>query len=388
MSLKPKIHVCLLYNTATANISPALDSDFKPQEVILVHSPAQQYRADSLAAVLQPTGIKVSHWQVDDIWTIEHLRERFLELLVAREDDDLALNASGGTRPMSMAAYEIFREFERPVFFVHPQTDEVTWLHDRHLAGFNVADRIKLPAFLRAHGAELGSLGSRAGVKPELRRLTEALIREVQGLSQPLAALNYFAQKAEHTLVSPPLSDSQLRWEALMDLLTAFERQGVLELRQGRLHFPDEEARFFANGGWLETHVFALLYGLRSRLPTLQDIGRSVEILRNSSRQAVKNELDVAFLCNNHLYIIECKTKRFQDKANPETYDSHAAEVLYKLDTLKGLLGDVHTKTMLVSYQNLSKWDKQRAEDLGVAVCSAEQLPRLDKMLEAWIESQ
>jgi len=386
MLLRPKIHVCLLYNTATANITPALDPDFKPKEVILVHSDAQQYRADSLAAVLQPTGIKVTHWLVDDIWQLEHLRDRFLELLIDREGEDLALNASGGTRPMSMAAYELFREFERPIFFVHPHSDQVSWLHDRKLPGFNVADRIKLPAFLRAHGTELGNIGSRSGVKPELRRLTEALIREVQGLSQPLAALNYFAQKAERNLISPPLTDNQLRWDALMDLLTAFERENILELRQGRLYFPNEEARFFANGGWLETHVYSLLYGLRSRIPAIQDIGRSVEILRDNTGRAVKNELDAAFLYNNHLYIIECKTKRFQDKADPNQYDTHAAEVLYKLDTLKGLLGDIHTKTMLISYQNLSNWDKQRAQDLGVSVCSAEQLQRLSHILEMWVE--
>ncbi len=385
MPLKPKVHVCLLYNTATANVTPALDPAFQPEEVILVHNAEQQYRADSLAAVLKPAGIKVTHWLVNDIWQLDSLRDRLLDLLVAREDDDLALNASGGTRPMNMAAYEIFREFGCPIFFVHPHTDEVNWLHDRTLPSFNVADRIKLPSFLRAHGAELGSIGARTGVKPPLRRLTDALIREAQDLAKPLSALNWLAQQAEGSLVSPELTDRQLRWDALTHLLSALENENILEFRRGRLYFPDEDARFFANGGWLESHVFGLIYGLRTRIPKIQDIGRSVEILRDSGGHAVKNELDVAFLCNNHLYIIECKTKRFQAKADPEQFDTHGADALYKLDTLKGLLGDVHTQPLLVSYQPLSTWDRQRAKDLGVQLCSADQLQRLGSWLEHWI---
>jgi len=38
MMFKPTIHLCLVHNTATANVTPALDPDFKPQEVIWVQS--------------------------------------------------------------------------------------------------------------------------------------------------------------------------------------------------------------------------------------------------------------------------------------------------------------------------------------------------------------
>lgn len=387
MTLKPSIHLCLIDDTVTANITPVLDPNFRPQEVILLHNQAKSYQTDCLEAVLKPTGVTVSRWTIQDTRDIEHLRNRILELLIARETEDIALNVSGGTRLMSIAAYEIFTEFNKPVFYVHPQTDDVIWMHRRDLPIVNVADRIKLPAFLRAHGAEVSQQRPASGIPPHLRRLTQELISHTESWSKPLTALNWLAQQAETSLQSPYLTESQRNWRELNALIQWLATEGLLTYQDGYLHFPDENARFFVNGGWLEDYTYSLIFGLRKALPKIQDIGHSIEIIRDSTGKAVKNELDVAFLYNNHLYIIECKTKRFL--TSPETrladFDTPGADVLYKLDTLKGILGGVHTQVMLVSYHSLSTWDKQRAQDLQIATCTSQQLVNLTAALTSWV---
>lgn len=383
--LQTKIHLNLVYDTATSNVTPALDPAFRPQEVILLHGPAHKRRASCLESVLKPAGIKVSRWPVKDIMDLMHIRERVLELLATREDEDIALNASGGTRPMSMAAYGIFYAFNKPVFYIHPETDHVTWLHRNDLPVFNCANRIKLPDFLRAHGAEPGKNKRRGPIIPHLRELTTELALSAKYLAEPLTTLNWLAQRADNPrLVSPPLDARQRTWSELQFLLERFEQAGVLQYRDHCLHFPDENARFYANGGWLEEHVFATLFGLRKQLSQIQDIGRSLEICRDGTGKAVKNELDVAFLANNHLYLIECKTRRFQSGPHAHT---PATEVLYKLDTLKGLLGGRYTHAMLVSYHPLSAWDRQRADDLGLHICAAGELRRLKQKLTQWLQA-
>lgn len=375
-------HVCLVYNTATAHVVPALDPATRPREVILVHGPDHRHRAESLAKVLRPTGIAVAFWPVEDIWDVAHLQNRLLELMGEYEGQTLALNASGGTRPMSMAAFEIFREFGLPVFYLHPRTDRLHWLHDRARPPVDCADRVKLPAFLRAHGIEPGERAT-TGIPSRLRELTEDLIRVVETIERPLSALNWLASQADNDrLRSPRLDDHQLRWEPLTSLIERFEAAGVLRFQGGALEFADEAARFYANGGWLEEHVFGLLYGLRKDLPQLQDVGRGVEILRDASGRAVKNEIDVVFLANNHVFLIECKTKRF---AKQPDADGPGAEVLYKLDTLRGLFDGLRAHVMLVSYQALSDWDRQRAKDLGVEVCVGDRLSGLKNQLRNWI---
>jgi hypothetical protein len=384
---KPTTHVCLVYNTATANVTPALDPNFKPQEVILVHSPAQEYRAGCFEAVLKPAGIKVSHWLIQDIREVEHIRDRLLELMIERENDDIALNASGGTRPMSIAAYEVFKEFNKPIFYVHPETDAVSWINRRDLPSFNVADRIKLPAFLQTHGAEVSNLGKRSGVPENLRRLTQELVEQTEFLAKPLAALNWLAQQAQTNLKSS-LTENQRDWKELKLLIQKFADEGLLTFQNNSLHFNDEASRFFVNGGWLEVYTYSLLYGLRAEIPRIQDVGRSIELCRDSTGRSVKNELDVAFLHNNHLYIIECKTKRFIESTQTSAadFDTHGTDVLYKLDTFKWLLGGIQTKVMLVSYQPLSSWDKQRAHDLQIKTCTAQQLTQLKTSFRQWID--
>lgn len=387
--LKPTIHLCLVYNTATANITPALDPDFRPQEVILLHSPDQEYRAHCLELVLKPTGIKVSRWSIQDARDVEHIRDRVLELMIEREHEDIALNATGGTRPMSIAAYEIFKEFGKPIFYVHPETDYVSWMHQRDLPSFNVADRIKLPAFLQAHGAEVGNQGERRGVPENLRRLTQELINHAESLAKPLAALNWLAQQAEANLRSPPLTEGQRHWSELQALIQLLASENLLIYQNNCLHFKDEVSRFFVNGGWLEAYTYGLVFGLRSESSKIQDVGRSIEIIRDSTGKAVKNELDVAFLHKNHLYVIECKTKKFLDSQSTDQssadFDTPGAEVLYKLDTLKWILGGVQTQIMLVSYHPLSRWNEQRAHDLRIETCTARQLVNLKSTLKRWI---
>jgi len=383
--LKPKVHVNLIYNTATANVTPALDPQLAPEEVVLVYATPQRQTAEDIETVLKPAGVQVTLWPLEDAWAVEHIRDRLLELFIARENDDIALNASGGTRPMSLVAYEIFSEFSKPIFYVHPHSDDVIWMHERGLPVINCADRIKLPAFLQAHGAPVISQGDKGGVAKNLRKLTEELVEHAELLAQPLAALNWLAQQAEQNLQSPRLSASQENWHELQALIKRFQAEDILDYRYHSLLFPDETARFFVNGGWLENHVFSIVYGLRKDIATIQDVGCSIEIGRDDTGRVVKNEMDVAFLANNHLHIIECKTKRYCSTG--EHPDTPGSEILYKLDTLKGLFGSIQTKAMLVSYHPLSNWDAQRAKDLDIAVCTAQNLPQLRQTIGRWVQT-
>lgn len=387
--LKPRIHVCLLYNTATANVTPALDPEFRPEEVILVYGPRQIHRANCLESVFNKAGIKVSRWQLTRIFDSEHVRDRMLQLLSKREKDDLALNASGGTRPMVIGAYEVFHAFGKPIFYVHPETDLVTWQHRKDLPAFNCADHIKLPAFLLVHGATQVEAGAAQGIPSNLRNLTDQLVEASERMSRALSALNWLAQNAENQdLISPELDSRQMVWKELHWLINRFAAEGLLKFSGCRVKFRDEMARFYANGGWLEHHVFGLLFGLRKQIPEIHDLRRGIKFERKTNGRSVKNELDVAFLANNRCYIIECKTKRLTMQGIDRfEMDSPGAEAIYKLDTIKWLVGESRTRAMLVSYRKLPRWDRERARDLGIAACSGPQLTSLESLLHRWIKS-
>jgi hypothetical protein len=372
--------VVLVSAQPVPNLTPAIDPRTRPAEVVMVVSEDMQERADWLEQTLRPRGIRVSRWPLDDPWDIAGVRDSILALAVDYDGRDLVLNATGGTKPMSIAAYEVFRDLELPIFYVHPGNDHLVWMFPKGRASFDLEDRVKLEAFLQVHGARVDGDLLRSGIPAALRELGTELVRDVERLERPLATLNYLAAMADNGL-SVTLDERQLRDRELEQLLRRFADAGALQERGKRLVFPDEAARFFANGGWLEEYVFGVVQGIRREVPEIQDLARSVEVYRGSGAKAVQNELDVAFLADNRLHIVECKTKRFKNAGA----NGPGADALYKLDTLAPLLGGPRARAMLVSFQPLSDANQRRARELSIRTCVGRELHDLAGTLKRWI---
>lgn len=378
-------HLCLVSGQATPNLTPALDPRTRPARVVLLVSPDMGRRAVWLGGVLRARGIRVEEWAVEDAWDIEHLEVRILELLEREADAvglrSLALNATGGTKPMSIAAYEAFRAYDLPIFYVHPEKDRLIWMHPSGQPPQDLENRLRLDAFLLAHGARV-QRSRTGGVEPRLRALTDWLVTSAGAYGRALARLNRLASEAEGGLISGDMDSRSLGDARLQELIDRFEAVGVLEVRGRRLRFADEAARFFVNGGWLEEHAFDVCAGLRGQIRGIQDLARSVEIARETPRgEEVPNEIDVACLAENRLYLLECKTRVWHgdDAAAP------GANALYRLDTLADLLGGLQARAMLVSYHDLPAHVLRRAADLGVRVCTGRRLPELEADLRAWM---
>ena len=381
---KPRsVQVLLVSDQPTPNLTPAIDPRTRPDEVVLVVSPGKAEQAGWLEDTLKPRGLRVSRWDIDDPWDVVKVRERMLALAVEYEDRELVLNATGGTKPMSIAAYEVFRDLGLPIFYVHPGNDHLVWMYPWERKGFDLADRLKLPAFLQAHGAQVDGDIERSGIPAALRELGADLVRDVEKLERPLATLNWLASRADGGL-SVSLDRRQLDDRRLDDLLQRFVDADAARLRGTELRFADEDARFFANGGWLEEYVFGVIQGLRGELRQIQDLARGVEVVRGDGPRPVRNELDVVVLADNRLHVIECKTKRFKGNSA----DGPGAETLYKLDTLAPLLGGLGARAMLVSFQPLSEPDRRRAEELEILTCVGRELHGLTEMLRRWVSGK
>jgi len=374
----PRIHVCLVSSQPLPNLLPLLDRTVRPQRVIFVVGDHMREPLEWLRSVLQGRGIRIDEWPIDDPWDFDHVQTRIMELL-ERERDALpgkriALNATGGTKPMSIAAYDAFRAYDLPVFYVHPEKDRVVWFAPVGKAPHDLADRIRLEPFLASHGVEVRREPRRN--VPERERL-EVAAEIIDGIGQYRSAigpLNWLAASAERNLRSGSIRHRSSSLDGLIDLL---ERHRLLKRVGDRLEFPDEEARFFVNGGWLEYHVFDAVRRIRSEEPAIQDAAFGIEIIRRSRGKAVPNELDVAFLRNNRLHLIECKTRKFAH----DDEDAPGPEALYKLETLTDLTGGLQARAMLISYRELRGTLRARAADLGVRICAGEDLQRLREHL-------
>jgi hypothetical protein len=366
-------HVYLVSAQATPNITPALDALMQPQRIILLVSADMQQRADWLESVLRPRGIKLERWSIEDPWDIESVQMEVLELLEKEQQQvvskKIALNATGGTKPMSIAAYETFRVYDLPIFYVHPERDHLTWLHPTKRPAQELTKRISLESFLQAYGASIDGQPQRNIPQKQCLEVAHTVVENLCRYQKPLGALNRLASQARRSLVSPRIEREQ---ETLMELIDVFARYGFLKCENKKLRFPSELDRFFVNGGWIEAWVFDQLRKLRKTDKSIQDCAYNINIKRTRHGNAVPNELDVAFLRNNRLHIIECKTANFTGGGGKD-----ATGALYKLDSLRDLMGGLQARAMLISYRDLPGFDLNRAKDLGVHVCAGKQLLNL-----------
>jgi hypothetical protein len=379
--MKADIHFCLVSAQATPNVTPALDPNFRPREAVLLVSPDMAQRATWVEGVLRENSVRSSRVALKDAWDIEHIRDTVLEWLAVHEGESVALNATGGTKPMSIAAYEVFRASDKPIFYVHPELDRVLWLFPQGEPSYDLADKIRLKAFCQAHGATVVEPGNRQGVPEALRRLTEGLINNAEKYAKAMRTLNWAAHQAERekSLNSPQISLQQ-QGDDFLSLVHWFEQANLLSFQRDRLTFADENARFFVNGGWLEAYVYGECLSLK-RQDMLQDIARGLVVERETQHGTVRNELDIAFLKGNKLYVIECKTKFF----GASEQDPGGANALYKLDSLRDLIGGLQARAMLASYHGLSDADRRRADDLRIRLCLSGQLREMKSVVSRWL---
>ncbi len=366
------VHVCLVSEQATPNFIPVLDSRFRPREVILLVSQQMRRQAEWLSEALRRRVEKVSEHIVDDAWDVAGIQDTLLELVAARQSAGLALNVTGGTKPMAIAAQDVFRAEGLPIFYVHPANNQVVPIFSSE-PPFSIQERVGLADYLAIHGfREVARAGADESDGHAL--LAEEFVMEVERFAKQLRKLNWLAHNAEKTLRVD--LGSGAKDERLGELLDKLVRYDLARIEGRNLVFPNEAARAFVNGGWLELHVARVVAAHAAELG-VQSHARSLVV---ESAGGARNELDVAFLAHNRLFLIECKTKRLD---GPEA-EGPGGESLYKLDSLTAL-GGLNTRGMLASYQPVERWDRQRADDLRIRIVEGGELRNMARHLRAWV---
>lgn len=374
-------HVCLVSGQATPNLTPAIDPAFAPRHVVLLVSKDMRSRAESLARVLKRREISLTALPVPDPYDYFGVEDILLSWLSEHEGDAVALNVTGGTKVMAMAAQEVFRASGKPVFYVNIENDEVLFLGQKQ-ASFKLGHRIKLRDFLEAHGYSLEGAPSRPGIEAWERDLTTKLAYDLGQIGKGLGELNWLAQEARGSLRSPELTDAQGDSKQLDELIYRFSGENQLKLEGRRLIFPSELARSFVNGGWLERYVFRTLADLAPNLG-LTEYAIGLKVVAPDG--ATRNEIDAAFLYRNRLHLIECKTANLASPGRGG--DSKGADAVYKLENLRKM-GGIAAKGMLIDYRgSLSDADRKRAQESGIAVVGGNQVRNLAEKIRDWVRT-
>ncbi|MCF6287993.1 MAG: DUF1887 family CARF protein [Proteobacteria bacterium] len=371
------MHVHLaIYDKKNAGIASAA-LHLKTDKVILLHR--KEHDIEGIKSVLNARGIKCQSQMV--CFDPKQIRNILRHIFTDNQEHNLVFNASSGYRMMVLVTLEQFTAQGLKAFVVDKFTNELHWLHPSKNNAEVLHSRMKISEYIKLFASQVLHQGQTKQEPKSRRVLTNWLIENIEKFTSSLAAMNHIAMRADISM-QYRMEKRHHKKPHLGEILNKFETAGILRIENKTVIFKNEENRFYANGGWLENHVFSHLYAMRNTRESISDLAKGMEIVR--AKGTVKNEIDVVAIVNNRLHLIECKTRKFTNHKHANT---PGAAAIYRLDTLKDTYGGNSGKAMLISYQKLSRYTQQRAKDLGIYCCSYSQLKQLKEHLYKFIDS-
>jgi hypothetical protein len=372
------IHILLISAQAAPNVLPVLDPALKPGKAVLVVTQKMRRQADALQAVLIEAGVRVERVALTDEHDFSRMQEALMEVAAQHEGAGIALNLTGGTKLMALAAQSVAIAAGWKMFYVDLDTDEVIWLGDNAAPRQKLGVQLRLAHYLRAYGYNPEGGVDRPMPVALHNDLLDTLVSQVGSLEQPLGKLNYLAQQAqEQGRLDVKMTHEQAGNRELDALLRNFQDAAVLKRSAGDvIHFASKQDLAFAKGGWLEQHVFRVVTALHGALG-LRDKAANLVV---ADATGVRNEMDVAFMARNRLFVIECKTARMDSGVYPKANDT-----LFKLAEVCRRVGGLGTRAMLASYRPVRGSEKKLAQALGVELVCGAELARLRERITQWV---
>lgn len=274
------------------------------------------------------------------------------------------VNLAGGTRYMALAVQQVFEDYDSEFFYTDVEDNIIIKskfddnIYDNDDCHFPIKYRMSLSEYLSAHE-----------IKSNLHKVLKH-----QPSKDRETALSFFDLFSQNLL-------SRRDWDILENLRHNYRGKykyvtfDMMRHPQGsdvdpiddiavflkRMNFvPDHTDSLsksdldYLTGGWFEEYVYYLIKDTVSP----QDISLNVTIhFDNVKRQ---NELDVIFMIDNKLHVIECKT----GVATVAMFN----EIVYKACALKEALLGVSCKSYIFSLKQDSEGDdlQRIATNLGI----------------------
>lgn len=235
---------------------------------------------------------------------------------------EIILNVTGGTKLMSLVINEYFRNLGATIYYLTGHSKKYVKLFpNRGNQNFVLTKKLSLDEYLYANGFEI----VKSNVAYEASMASKFLDYFITGD-------NYQKNKQIHRALQGLRGKSKFSVE---------EVEGLSNLLK-EINFKSEEQRLtkydarYITGDWFEEYIY---YRVKNDLKLDDDeIGIGYKLTKSD----VQNEIDVLFVYNHKLYIIECKTSFYSYKLledGSEKKINLLGEIIYKSDALRSKFG-------------------------------------------------
>jgi hypothetical protein len=389
-----KVHVGIVSEQTLANLIPILME--RPDKVYLACSETMASRGfhRRLKRLLdrQAIGVEIRRGAPDT--GLRDIQDYALSLAADIEKEhhggaEIVLNATGGTKLMSLGFVEVFRGVARRIVYTDTSHSRIEVFPDGSGTAhpIEMRDVLDVPEYLAAQGLRYirartddplfrQQMDSRMAASRYLgRRIGNRSVQNFVGMINRSAdeALEKIPGSDEERLAKPRQPLSNEPWGEWKDALAVLARTGLLEWRPGAedIVFCDVAAAKFLHGGWLEEYAW---HTVNEQRPFDARLG--IDASWEGGRH-LRNEFDVMAAHGNQLLYIECKTLRFREETE--------SDIAYKVDSLgrdaRGLFGE----TWLLSAREYTDVLVERAAQSGIRLLGPGELPHLRGTVRRWM---
>ena len=380
--------ICILSGQVDPNLLPILDGKTRPKKVIVLVSEEMKRNVDSFTSAIDA----LVDWEivnVPDAYDIEAIENQLIDICADLDTDDLVVNITGGTKPMSIAAFTVCTQQQIPCFYIDTNNIVQLFAPNPTTSGFLVTkshfeaklnEKQFLKHYLQAHDFSLVDNDDDYGFIKE-SEFEDFISKVLTGdMSAAIKFLNYAASVAKDNYLAAEVKKHQdVKTNLILETLESLNWIKVYPSHDSSLlniQFSNEKIRRFLNGIWLEIYIERQL---KAVLP-------SVRIYRGLKAQSHKfrNELDIVFFYDNKVYIIEAKTLDFEIAGNEKQ------DVINKLSTVKKNFGGLNARAALVSFLDVPPELISRATKENIAMIKTGALrpvANFQGVLKQWIKA-
>lgn len=317
---------------------------FRPDELLFVSTIQMESKGKSCSIIgsLKQAGL---NFTTDCIHTLKVAEDSILdcharieEWMRGRGDAGYLVNLTGGTKMMSIAVYEFFKDYGARMIYIPIGKNEFLTPFPKRISAQpeEIICRLTVRDYLAAYNLRItnektvAKSGNEAlqraalsawmvvnydAVKPLLERLGEKLRKHRDDRNGYMLAWSYSpATEAETEL---------LKRVGFSLTEKVFSKQ----LTQSEV--------IYLTGGWLEEYCFNAIVAWKGS--GVDDVVTGIKVMNDKKRD---NEFDVMFTAGNVLYTVECKSL--------DQNDDPKADVLYKIAALQKDFG-LRVESFLVS---------------------------------------
>lgn len=384
-----QVQVCIVSDQLQPSLIAALQSP-RPRRVYALASERMHPGAERLRDLLEAEGVdcEIVPGLPENVAAIDHWARALAQTLRrVHPGETLALNATGGTKLMSLALVDAFRRWLPDADIIYTDTARGQQVSVTQRSESPLASVLDLAQHLGASGAYLiDEASDDAGWQPRVEAragLIRGYVQRAGKLGAFFTQINAMANKALDRSEPPQLIAPEQRFKQPLrpPVLHAAEMArdaGLIELDGDHqtIRFTSAEAASFLRGGWLEEYAW-----LSAREAGIEHIGCNVHVeWEADTRTAPDNELDLVLVHGNRMLVAECKTGRFGRDSDTGVEQT----VLNKLDALSRHTAGSLGKTLLLSAWRLSDAAHARAGHYKIDVLDGDGLKQLGRVLAQW----